>query len=60
MQTPGEENGIANGMIMRQAARVERRHEMTVTVLRADSPWAIANRPQVNNLPYIFGLTSDW
>src|SRR5437016_6263509 len=55
MQTPGEEDGLADGMIMRQPATMEDGHEEKVGVggkILTRVGGAIANRPQVNNLPH--------
>jgi hypothetical protein len=55
LQAPGEEDGLADGMIVRQATGVEGSHEWIVgaweNILREGSR-PIDNRPQVDNLPH--------
>ena len=55
MQTPGEEDGLSDGVIVRQAASVESGHEEKWAVrenilCKVGRP--IENRPQITNLPH--------
>jgi hypothetical protein len=56
MQAPGEEDRLAERMIMREATRMEAGHEQNVAALekilwKVAGP--IANRLQVANLPHM-------
>ena len=55
VQAPGEEDGLPDGVKVRQAATVESRHEERVAVrenilCKVGRP--IENRPQITNLPH--------
>jgi hypothetical protein len=55
MQTPGEEDGLPDGVIVRQAATMESGHEEKWAVrenilCKVGRP--IENRPQITNLPH--------